>query len=135
MIENEPFEKLGITGEPIEQGSQEESEEEKQKRGKWEALEKDLKVLSHSVFEKARLALGDEWAMWIMDKKVKFATKLKKNYPKEFDKYVAFHVLASSTTEYDKSPGLDFPEPDSVESFLKECEEELDEILDKTDKK
>lgn len=102
-----------------------ESEEEKRKREEWEKFKADLKELNTKVLDKARQILGKEYLEWT-DKRYHFAMQIKKNYP-DYQDYIAFHVLAFSTREYEDSPKLDFPEPDSVKTFLENLEKELDE--------
>lgn len=117
----------GEVRDPEREMTDEEREVEKQKREEREEFVKDLKVLYYSVLKKA-MSLSDDEMERITNKMPAFKNQLVKNYPGNYFKYSAFHVLAGSTTKYEESPELDFPEPNSVESFLKGLEKELDEM-------
>lgn len=78
----------------------------------WETFENEIKELRN------RLLKGPD-GVELYGQFADFRDALQKKYPDNYHKYVAYHALIGSTLDPDeKAPELDFPEPDSVKSYL-----------------
>ncbi len=93
----------------------------------WDNLKQEIENSVMQVKDYAREKAGNRWSRWWGKKIVEFGNKVKANVP-DYGKYVAWHRLISSGTDFEISPKLDLPEPYSVKSFIQECVKELDDL-------
>lgn len=106
----------------------EENEEEKQKE--WKKFKEELCALQEELMEILREKKGPEAKTIFFKLMGDFAEKIREKY-KDCEKYLAYHIIISSGTEFYYSPKPDFPEPFSVKSFLEGKIKEYEE--NKTD--
>lgn len=100
--------------------------EEKCKKEEWEQFEKEMLFLRKRLLGAVKKANNTESNELFFRLIWEFLKQIKERYKEECDRYLAFHILAASGTEFYHSPNLDFPEPFSVKKFLEEkiCEYE-----------
>lgn len=116
-VENEVKESIGL-------------QRNKELETEWQTYSEQIKELVDKLNAKVtELDAGDDKAStyWEVDRRImNFGNIIRRKYPTEFEKYIALHALGgSSLISYAKAPKLDFPEPDSVKSFLEKIMTEL----------
>ena len=90
----------------------------------WHNLKQEIENSVMQVKDYAREKAGNRW--W-EGRIAEFGNKVKANVP-DYGKYIAWHRLISSGTDFKTSPKFDLPEPYSVRSFIQECVKELDDL-------
>lgn len=111
---------------PSKEKSELEAEIQTEQEQKWNDCREEIKKLRNDINLKAKESMGDSGVLWAYSKASNFALILQKIYP-AYGKYIAYHeLIGSSQIAYLKAPNLDFPEPNSVKSFLEKCLAELD---------
>ena len=88
-----------------------------QQSAEWEEMMQEIDLLLEKVYLKAQQERGDKATLWLQEEVKRFAEEVKKNVP-DYDKYVAYHRLVSSSSYYEMAPKLDLPEPYGVKGFL-----------------
>lgn len=87
-------------------------------------IEKEIEKRMFEIFSLVEELLGDDEISFLNDKIFDFSNKIRELFPDK--KYCYAHeVLIGSSPELEKIRYLDFPEPYSVESFLKKYKDEL----------
>lgn len=89
----------------------------------FEAQTRHLKELLSAIDKKVLEDIKKEAS--VQEKIVDFAQNLREKFP-DAEEYSAFHILAGSTMSENIAPkAFDFPEPDSVRSFLEHLSKEV----------
>jgi hypothetical protein len=94
----------------------------------WLRAGNTMRSLLDSILLKAENRLGkNEAVIWFLGNIRKFTDTVRTNVP-HYEKYLAWHKLAYSTVDYDRSPLIDFPEPYSFKGFIIRFQEEVEKM-------
>ena len=93
----------------------------------WDNLKQEIGNFVIRTQNYAKEKIGNSWGKWWSGKIVEFGNKITANIP-DYKKYITWHMLIGSSTEFEISPKLDLPEPYSVKSFIQKCVKELDNL-------
>ncbi len=99
---------------------------EESPEAEWERFGKELFVLKEKLNDLIIAKKGENWGEIFFNIPSEFAKKLLSEF-KDCHQYYAYHILLESSTSYEKSPKLDFPEPFSVKTFIQNKIEELNQ--------
>lgn len=105
-------------------------EDEMEQKAKWEKFGREISNLRHKLLELVKEAENTESNQPFFDLIWNFAARLQEKYNEKCARYLAYHVLTASSIEFYYAPNMDFPEPFSVESFLKNKIKEYREIIE-----
>ena len=89
----------------------------------WQSFDKKLRALRTQIFELYKEKRGS--IVPYTDRVYPVAQEIMKNLP-DHQSYVAYAVLVMGSSDFEKQPFLDLPEPYSVENFFKELIQELE---------
>lgn len=90
----------------------------------WEEMMQQIDMLLADAYQTAQKVMGDKAAIWLQEKIREFAQEIKRQVP-DYDRYVAYHRLISSSSFYEMAPKLDLPEPYGVKKFLERLKKEI----------
>jgi hypothetical protein len=91
----------------------------------WESFKSSLEEKNTKAWNLAKEKMGAKGMFWMQEKIVGFTGIIREKIP-DYGKFIAWHVLAGSTTIRDTAPNVDFPAPYSAGSFLDSLLDELE---------
>lgn len=91
----------------------------------WEAAKNGFFDLRNEIYKLSEQKGGWEMQENYYNKIANFTRMLREEFL-DYSKYISWHVIAGSTSNFELSPKMDFPPPHSVIDFLQKLRQELE---------